>query len=431
MSEDRARGDGGALDVAPLAGVRVLELAGVEGQYCGKLLGDMGADVIKIEPLAGDAVRRTGPFAGDRPDPNRSLPFWYYNTSKRGITLDITQPSGQEICRRLAAGADVLLESYAPGHLASLNLGFEALIRSHPELIVLSLTPFGQTGPWRDFRSTDLVSLALGGTMAMNGYDDIPGSPPIRPDGGHAYLMGAEYGFIAVLVALLERERSRQGQWLDVSIHEACSCTTEGAFANWEYFSRVVRRQTARHAQATPTQPWQHRAADDRYVSLLGGGIPRSAASWPLLVEWLRQAGKSEDLENERYRSVVHRTPAQRTDPDSLHVLEVLGRFVKSQPAEDVYREGQARRLPWAAVRSPEENLGDPHWRERGFFVEVDQPQVAASITFPGAPYQFSRTKWRISSRAPLLGEHNIAVYEGELGMSREEIRILFDQGVI
>ncbi|HTE85876.1 MAG TPA: CoA transferase [Dehalococcoidia bacterium] len=419
-----------ALD-PPLAGVRVLELAGVEGQYCGKLLGDMGADVIKVEPPAGDGARRLGPFAGDVPDINRSLPFWYHNTSKRGITLNIGQPAGQALFRRLAACADVILESSSPGYLASVNLGFDALSQVRSELILVSLTPFGQTGPWSGFRSSDIVSLALGGTMAMNGYDDLAGSPPIRPDGDHAFLIGSEYAFIAVLLALIERQKSQQGQWLDVSIHEACACTTEGAFANWEYQHRVVRRQTARHAQANSTAPWQHRTVDGRYVNLMGGGIPRIFSSWRPLVAWMTEAGKGQDLTEERYESVVHRSPTQRTDPDSLHVLEVLGSFVRSLPAEEVYRQGQVRRLPWAIVRSPEENLDDPHWRERGFLVDIAQPQIGRHVTVPGAPYRFSRTTWRIGRRAPLLGEHNVEVYQTELGLSRDELRGLFEQGVI
>lgn len=419
-------------NLAPLQGLRVLELAGMEGQYCGKLLGDMGADVLKVELPGGDPSRRVGPFAGDRPDVNRSLPFWYFNTSKRGITLDYRRPQGRSLLHRLAAGADIVLESLAPDMIETLGLDYPTLSSSHPRLILLSITPFGRTGPWRDLLACDFVSLALGGTMAMNGYDDRPGSPPIRPDGGHASLMGSEYGFMAALIALIERESSGRGQWLDVSIHEACACTTEGAFANWEYFRRVVQRQTGRHARAAnATHPWQHETGDGRYVNILGGGIPRRDASWRPLVAWMERHGKAEDLGEERYEAVVHRSPAQRSDPDTLHVLELLARFVRGLGAEEVYREGQGYRLPWSIVRSPEENLGDPHWRDRGFFVEAKQPQAGGHVTVPGAPYKFSRTPWQMRTRAPLLGEHNVEVYEGELSLDREQLRELFEQGII
>lgn len=416
---------------APLTGVRVLELGSVDGQYCGKLLGDMGADVIKIEPPGGDEARAAGPFAHDLPGGDRSLPFWYYNTSKRGITLDIDVPAGQALFRRLCSGANVVLESFPPGFLLSLQLGYESLSEAQPALILVSITPFGQTGPWRDFRSGDLVSLALGGTMAMNGYDDLPGSPPIRPDGNHASLIASEYAFIAALVAILEGQRTQLGQWLDVSVHEACACTTEGAFANWEYLHRMVRRQTARHAQANTTVPWQHLASDGRYVNLMGGGIPRIFASWRPLVQWMAEEGKADDLTDARYESVVHRSPTQRTDPDTLHVLDVLGAFVRGLDSEEIYRKGQARRLPWAIVRSPEENLDDPQWRDRSFFVDVEQPQIGRRVTFPGAPYRFSRTPWRIARRSPLLGEHNFEIYGRELGLSHDELKALSDQHVI
>lgn len=415
----------------PLAGVRVLDLAGIEGQYCGKLLGDKGADVIKIEPPGGDVARRVGPFANDRPDINGGLPFWYFNTSKRGITLDIASSAGGALFRRLAGDADLVIETFAPGYMASLQLGFDALSAARPPLVLVSITPFGQTGPWRDFRGSDLVNLALAGTMAMNGYDDIAGSPPIRPDGDHAWMIASEYAFIAALVALLDVSRTQRGQWLDVSIHEACACTTEGAFANWEYLHRVVRRQTARHAQASTTAPWQHSAADGRYVNIMGGGIPRMFASWRPLVQWMAARGKAQDLANERYESVVHRSPAQRTDVDTLHVLDVLAAFVRSVPSEEVYREGQARRLPWATVRSPDENLRDPHWQDRGFFVGLEHPQVSHQVSYPGAPYRFSRTPWRMGRRAPLLGEHNREIYEEELGLTRDDLRALSEQRVI
>lgn len=419
--------------LGPLTGVRVIELASVEGQYCGKLLGDMGADVLLIEPPEGSPARRIGPFAEDRPGLNRSLNFWYYNTSKRGLTLDISRPAGQEMLRRLLAGADVVLESFRPGHLATLGLEYEALEERKPGLILASITPFGQTGPWRGFKSCDLVNMALGGPMASNGYDDLAGSPPIRPDGGHSYLMGSEFGFIAILLALIEREVSGQGQWLDVAIHEACAGTTEGAFPNWEYSHQIVKRQTGRHASPGSTRPWQHRTADGRFVNLMGGGIPRSFGSWKPLMAWMGRHGAAGDLSEPRYETILHRSPAQRRDATTLHVLDTIAHFVQGISAEEVYREGQARKLPWAVIRSPEENLDDPHWHDRGFFVEVEQPEIGGSATYPGAPYRFSRTPWSASGprHAPLLGEHNVQIYQGELGLTREELRALFEQGVM
>lgn len=415
----------------PLSGLRVLELAGIATQYCGKLLGDMGADVIAIEPPGGSPARRVAPFAGDLPDPNRSLFHWAYNTSKRGVTLDIARPEGRELLLRLAAGADLMLDGNAPGALAAIGAGYAALSRGNARLILCSITPFGQDGPWRDLRACDLVNMALGGPMAMNGYDDLPGSPPIRPDGGHSWLMASEYAVIGILVALAERRASGQGEWLDLSVHEACSATTEGAFPNWEYSRRLVRRQTGRHATVNPSRPFQHRSADGRWLNLMGGGLPRNANSWRPLLQWMEAHDAVADLRDPRYESVLTRSPTQRRDDDTLHALDTIAAFVRQLPAEEVYREGQARRLPWATVRSPDENLDDPHWAERGFFVAVEQPQIGGKAIYPGAPYRFSRTPWRIARRPPLLGEHNVQIFEGELGLGREQLRLLFEQGVI
>ena len=172
----------------PLAALRVLELADETGQFCGKLLGDLGAEVVKIEPPGGEPCRRIGPFVDDIPHPERSLSFWYYNTSKRGITLNLDTADGLHLFRRLAATADLILETFRPGYLSSLGCDYAALSQQKPGLVLCSLTPFGQTGPWRDYLSSDLLHIAAGGEMASSGYDeeDAPNAPPIAPGGGNA-----------------------------------------------------------------------------------------------------------------------------------------------------------------------------------------------------------------------------------------------------
>jgi crotonobetainyl-CoA:carnitine CoA-transferase CaiB-like acyl-CoA transferase len=191
----------------PLAGLRVLELADEKGQFCGKLLGDLGADVIKVEPLGGETSRRVGPFLDDIPHPDRSLSFWNYNTSKRGITLKLESADGQRIFSQLASTADVILETFRPGYLEACGLGYTALRDANPGLVMCSLTPFGQTGPWRDYLTADLLHMAAGGEMASCGYDetDAPDAPPIAPGGGNAWHMGCHYAYMAIMVALVHR----------------------------------------------------------------------------------------------------------------------------------------------------------------------------------------------------------------------------------
>jgi crotonobetainyl-CoA:carnitine CoA-transferase CaiB-like acyl-CoA transferase len=215
------------LPPGPLSGLRVLELADEKGQFCGKLLGDLGADVVKIEPPGGEPNRHIGPFLDDVPHPERSLSFWYYNTSKRGIILNLEAADGRQLFLRLATTADVVLESYPPGFIASLGLDYASLDQQNPRLILCSLTPFGQTGPWRDYLTSDLLHMAAGGEMASCGYDgaDVPNGPPVAPGGGNAWHMGCHYACIAIMAALVERTLSGQGQYIDTSIHEACALT--------------------------------------------------------------------------------------------------------------------------------------------------------------------------------------------------------------
>ena len=258
----------------PLAGLRVLELADEKGQFCGKLLGDLGADVVKIEPPGGEANRHVGPFLDDIPDPERSLSFWYYNTSKRGITLDLATADGRGIFTRMATTADVILETFRPGYLASLGLDHASLCERNHRLIMCSLTPFGQTGPWRDFLSSDLLHLAAGGEMASCGYDeaDVPNAPPIAPGGGNAWHMGCHFAYMAIMAALVHRTVAGHGQYIDASIHEACALTTEAAIANYVYRGEVLQRQTGRHHTAGATPRTQFRAKDGVYVCALVGG---------------------------------------------------------------------------------------------------------------------------------------------------------------
>src|SRR5262245_13959514 len=221
------------LPPGPLDGLRILELADATGQFCGKLLGDLGADVVKIEPPGGERNRRIGPFLDDIPHPERSLSFWYYNTSKRGITLRLETADGCQLFRRLATTADVILETFRPGFLSSLGLDYESLRTQNLGLIMCALTPFGQTGPWRDYLSSDLLHMAAGGEMASSGYDeaDAPNAPPIAPGGANAWHMGGHFAYMAITAALVHRTVCGRGQYIDASIHEACALTTESAIA--------------------------------------------------------------------------------------------------------------------------------------------------------------------------------------------------------
>src|SRR3989475_518135 len=242
-----------------LTGLRVIELADEQAEYCGLALAGLGADVVKVEPPGGSPTRRIGPFYEDREDPERSLFFWQYNRGKRSIVLDLRQAQGQDQFRSLVATADVLLESTPKGELDALGLGVAALLREFPTLIVARTSPFGDDGPWAAFKGSDLVHLALGGVMMNCGYDPAPGGtydlPPIAPQMWHAFHIAGEQLAVALIAALLFRWRTGKGQYLSCAIHEAVAKSTEVDLMSWVMRRVLVLRQTCRHAQEAG-MPW-------------------------------------------------------------------------------------------------------------------------------------------------------------------------------
>ncbi len=413
----------------PLSGLRVLELADEKGQFCGKLLADLGADVIKIEPPGGQSTRAVGPFLDDIPHRERSLSFWHYNTSKRGITLDLETADGRELFQRLVPTADVLLETYAPGHLPSLGLGYEKLSALNPRLIMCSLTPFGQTGPWRDYQTSDLLHLAAGGQMASSGYDpeDVPDAPPIAPGGGNAWHIGGHYAYIAILAALYHRDMTGLGQYIDASIHEACALTTEGAVAIYLSIGEVVRRHTGRHASPDQSTRIQFPTKDGGWVNVTRSGSNLTPSRLRRLAEWMNSYGPDivGDLLDKKYQD-----PAV-IQKNAFHITEVMANFFAHLPQEEAWHGGQQLDYPWGAVRSMDEILGDPHLQDRGFFVEVEHPELGRSFLYPGPAAIYNGSPWRISRRAPLIGEHNQEVLGGDLGLSQQELAVLAESGVI
>ncbi|MBM3140030.1 MAG: CoA transferase [Chloroflexi bacterium] len=417
----------------PLEGLRVVEI-GDRGEVAGKLLADAGADVIRVEPPSGARSRHIGPFVADRPDPNHSLSFHARNTSKRSVTLDLGTDTGRDLWRRLVGWSEVVIDSSGPGVLDALGAGYTTFA-DHVGFVWCSITPFGLTGPWRDWAAADLVNLALGGAMMSTGYEDHD-LPPIRPDGEHTIAIANEYAVSGILSALWLRDGDGEGagggQLLDVSIHEAASTTTEGSFPNWEYFGRIVQRQTGRHASPDGTPPWQFLCTDGEYILLMGGGVPREKRILDALIEWIAETRPdlAQRLRDPAVEEVLYRDPRSRPDLRRM-VSETIGEFVQSRPSQEIYRRGQSLHLPWGHVRRPEENLDDPHWADRGFFWEGEAPGHPTPVRYMGAPYRMTASPVRLRRRPPLLGEHNHEVYVGLLGVEAGSLAGLTKAGAI
>jgi len=423
--------------VSALAGTRVIELSHERTAWAGKLLADMGADVVLVEPPGGDATRAWPPFAGDVPGPERSLHWWHHQTSKRGIALDLDDARGRDVLRRLVSGADVLLEGEPPGRLGAQGLDPADLAALRPELVMASITPFGREGPRRDEPATDLTLLAAGGPVWSCGYDDHA-LPPVRGLGGQAAHIGGHYAVLAVLTALLHRAASGEGQHVDVSLYAAANVTTEMASYHWLVQRTTVQRQTGRHAMEFQTLPTQIRCADGRHVCT--GVPPRRRAEFARLVAWLESLG----IDELAFPELVFLRRGAERDVDFAQIgvddevtaifaaaREAMNLAASRLPAHEFFLGAQRNAgIPVGVIHSPEEAFEDEHFRARGFQVEVAHPELGRSVRYPGAPWRFEKTPWRISRRAPRLGEHTEEVLSAA-GIAREEIAALRAAGVL
>jgi crotonobetainyl-CoA:carnitine CoA-transferase CaiB-like acyl-CoA transferase len=376
-------------------GLRVIEIADQPGaEYTGRLLAEMGAEVIKVEPIGGAASRQIGPFADGIDDGEHSLHFWFYNADKRSVTADLGCAEGRSDFEHLIADADVLISGLQPFQLERIGLSLHQLIDRHPKLIVAAITAFGLTGPWKDFKSSDLISLAAGGPLHMCGYDDHS-IPPIRPGGNQGYHTGTAFAHIGILLALLERQRSGKGQLVDLSNHEALAMTVELANPYWFYPRALVQRQTCRHAQPVRTQPTLFQCADGHVYFAL---VITEEKPWQNLIEWLKSHDLATGLDDPAYLEAGYR---QANFDKIQQVVEV---FFLVNKAEQMYREGQQRGLPIGTLNAPEDLFQDRHLRERGFFVPVEQAD-GRSVEYPGAAYRFSSFAPVHPRAAPSLGE--------------------------
>jgi len=405
----------GALD-----GLRVVELSSERCAWAGKLLADMGAEVIVVEPPEGDRMRGYGPFLDDEPGPERSLYWWHYNTSKLGVTLDLFDLRDRARFGQLIGTADLLIEAEDPGHLDSLQLSYRELCELREDLIAVSITPFGRGDPRSLEPATDLTVLAGGGPVWNCGYDDHS-LPPVRGGGNQGYHTACHYAVVSALVALLVRDQTGVGQQIDVNMHAAANVTTEAGSYDWLVARATVERQTGRHAAGRPTLPTQIECMDGKHVNT--GVPPTKPPHFRELHQWMRELGLAEEfpeaflLDLGAEREFIDLSKIAE-DPE-LQAIFGAGREAQNLVASrlsayEFFVGSQRRGLPVGAIYSPDEVMDDPHFQARGFRVEVEHPELGRSFDYPGAPYRLEASPWRISRRAPLLGEHNQRVF-GEL----------------
>jgi crotonobetainyl-CoA:carnitine CoA-transferase CaiB-like acyl-CoA transferase len=400
-----------------LSGVRVIELANERIAYAGKLLADMGADVILVEPPGGDPARGYPPFLDDTPGPDRSLWWWHYHTSKRGVVLDLDNPADRLRFLALVAEADMVLESEPAGRLATLGLEYDDLKQVREDLIFVSITPFGRGSVNAEAPVTDLTILAGAGPAWSCGYDDHT-LPPVRGGGGQGYHTACHFAVMSALTALFYRLNSGEGQFIDISMHGASNVTTEAASYSWLVAQQTVQRQTGRHAASVPTQGTQMRCKDGRWVNT--GVPPRSPAEFGFILGWLRDLGLEEVFAD----AVLLEIGAAMTKPITYDLIgvdaeataifiagrEALALIAENVSAYDFFVGFQRRGVAVGVIYSPEEAFEDEHFKARGFQVEVEHDDLGGTVRYPGAPYRLPASPWRISRRAPKLGEHDAEV---------------------
>lgn len=391
-----------------LSDLTVLDLSQeAAGPYCTKLLAGLGAEVIKAEPPGiGDASRRAGPFLKDEPNPEGSAPFLYLNTGKKSITLDFRTEAGAVLLRRLAQQSHVLVESFPPGYMEQLGLGYPQLEGLNPRLIYTSISPFGQTGPYRDYKGSDIIAQAMGSMMYVIG---TPDREPLKIGGNVALYATGISAFSATMLAIHVQDIQGHGQYVDVSDMETMTVADIHSAIRFQFRGEDgARRENALLK------------AKDGWVSPgLDNGITED--TWPRLCQLM---GKPE-LANDPAFSTREARREHQGD-----MLKIIGQWVATQPKEEVYHAFQALRTVAGYVATVEDLFQSKQLASRQFFRPVDHPFTGNEVMYPAMPFSVDGEP-RQEARAPLLGEHNVEVYCGRLGLSQEDLVRLRDQGVI
>ena len=394
-----------------------------KGFLCGKILGDLGADVIKIEPPCGDRARNIGPFYHNVPDPEKSL-FWFaYNTSKRGITLNIESREGKEIFKNLVRSAGFVLESFCPGYMGNLGLGYQDLSKINRRIIMTSITPFGQTGPYREYKGSDIIATATGGLMFISGDPD---RAPLRFSVEQSYAHAGAQATVATLIAHHYRELTGEGQYIDVSMQECIVATLFCVQQYWDLNKYNMPRQGVRSGRGK-NSPQVIFPCKDGCVAWRIFTAEQAPKLIPI-VDWMDEEGVAGGAEKVDWaKEDMFKVNQQQMEAWEKPFAKFFLTHTKKELCDEAYKRG-AMLFP---VNTPEDLLNSEQLSARDFWVEVEHPKLETSFLYPGAPFKSNETSWRISRRAPCIGEHNKEIYEKELGLSKEQLIILKQANVI
>jgi benzylsuccinate CoA-transferase BbsE subunit len=394
-------------DAAALAGIRVLDLTANYAAYAGRLLADLGADVVRLEPPEGSSVRRLSPYGRGPAGECFSFAHAFLDAGKRSVTLDLGCAAGREQFARLAATCDAVIETPSPVALAAASIDYEAIRQRNPGLVLVTISPFGGSGPYAGYQATDLTLLAAGGLLSLGGYGD---TEPLAVQGEQAMLASGIFGAVAVLAALYERTQTGRGQWIDLSGQECVAFALEDAVAEWSINGRVRRR----HGDGAREAGSGIYPCEDGYVSLVAGRLG-TAKAFVALTTWIAASdvpGAACLLEPE-WQDFKYRQSSEGV----ARFAEIFGAFCRTRGKQELYRDGQARQIAIAPVNTIADVMQDAQLAANAYFQPQSADATRQDITFPGAPYRLSRTPARRRGPAPKLGEHTGDILHGEPGL--------------
>lgn len=411
----------------PLEPYRALDLTDDKGFLCGRVLADLGVDVIKVEPPGGDPSRMVGPFYKDIGQPEKSLYWFAYNANKRGITLKLDCEEGRDIFQKLVERVDFVIESFQPGYMEKLGLGYTTLSVINPRIILTSISAFGQSGPYKDYKAPDLVGMAASGLMYLCGDPD---QPPVRISFPQAYLHAGAEAAVGTLIAHYHREMTGEGQWVDVSMQQSVFLSTFNAVAFWEINRVILKRSGAWRTGLTSgvlqRQIWP---CKDGFVNFPVYGGVLGAVTNRQLVEWMSSEGIADDFLKAIDWGAFDMS---KVSQEFWHHIECLiTKFFQAHTKDELYGEALNRNIMIYPVNTVKDIAESEQLKARHFWIELDHPELNDTIMYPGVPVKASLTPMQLKRQAPLIGEHNHEVYCGELGLTKEVLQVLEKKGVI
>lgn len=404
---------------------RALDLSNENGFLCGKILADLGVDVIKVEKPGGDDARRLGPFWKDVPEPEKSLYWFAYNSNKRGITLNLACKDGNRIFRELVKKTDFVIESFQPGYLRDIELDYDILKSIKKGIIVTSITAFGQSGPYRDYKATELITMSMSGLLNQTGDPD---RPPLQMSIPQTCLLAGADAAVGTMIAYYQRERTGVGQHVDVSMQQSAAWFLANIIPILELNNKVIMRSGIFRLGNTNTIQRQVWSCQDGYVFyfMMGGKV--GAKTFQELVKWMNEEGMATDFLLNMNWDVLDMGNAAQEIVDQIS--KPIERFFLTHTKGEISKEANHRHMSICPLSNIEDLLSDKQLEARNFWTKINHPELNTNIIYPKEFVKSSLTSYATRTRAPLIGEHNEEIYS-EIGITKRDLVVLRESGVI